>query len=79
MYLPSNSVWYDYYSQEKYEAGDDGRYLVLDAPFDTIPILVRGGSMLVKKKTGVAKNTAQRLLNVLNISCHSDGLLMLKT
>ena len=60
VYLPSNSVWYDYYSHEKYEAADDGRYVVLDAPFDTIPILVRGGSMLVKKKTGVAKNTAQR-------------------
>ena len=59
-YLPSNSLWYNYYSQEKYEAAEEGRYLVLDAPLDTIPILVRGGSMLVKKKTGAAKNTAQR-------------------
>ena len=59
-YLPSSSLWYNYYSQEKYEAAEEGRYLVLDAPLDTIPILVRGGSMLVKKKTGAAKNTAQR-------------------
>ena len=64
VYLPSHSVWYDYYSQARYEASDDGIYVVLDAPLDTIPIMIRGGSMLVKKKTGAAKNTAQRYSSI---------------
>lgn len=62
VYLPSSSVWYDYYNHEKYDSPGkrgEGRYVTLDAPLDTIPVLVRGGTMLVRKKMG-AKNTAER-------------------
>jgi alpha-glucosidase len=54
VYLPAGT-WYNYWTGEKYEyengdgAGDGaGRYIIVNAPLDTCPIFVRGGTILPK-------------------------------
>lgn len=42
-YLP-RGLWYDFYSFRK--IASQGRWVILDAPLDTIPLLLRGGSVI---------------------------------
>lgn len=42
-YLPGGCGWYDYWTNERYEGG---RYVVVDAPIDKMPIFVKAGSIL---------------------------------
>lgn len=42
-YLPSGR-WYDWYTGE--ERNSNGEDVTLDAPFDKIPVLIRGGNVL---------------------------------
>ena len=42
-YIPS-STWYDYYNGSRISV--QGQYITLNAPLDTIPILLRGGSII---------------------------------
>lgn len=43
VYIPS-SHWFDYYSGRKIT--DEKKFITLPAPLDTIPILLRGGSII---------------------------------
>jgi alpha-D-xyloside xylohydrolase len=42
VYLPGNSVWYDFYTGKEVPGG----YQVVDAPYERIPLFVRSGSIL---------------------------------
>ncbi|MDO4522960.1 MAG: glycoside hydrolase family 31 protein [Eubacteriales bacterium] len=42
-YLPKGTLWYDYWSNTRYEGG---QYVDIEAPIDRIPIFVRAGSIL---------------------------------
>lgn len=44
VYLPSG-IWYDFYSENKVEAGS-GCNVIADAPYERIPLYVRGGSII---------------------------------
>ena len=54
-YLPPGSVWYNYYDGKAVTSG--GGFVDLDAPLDTIPVLVNGGKVLFRKKSGAATTT----------------------
>jgi alpha-D-xyloside xylohydrolase len=43
VYFPAGSVWYDYYTGARIEGG---QRLTVDAPYEHIPLFVRGGSIL---------------------------------
>lgn len=43
VYIP-RGLWYDYYTVQSFFS--IGEYYVLPAPIDTIPLLIRGGSIL---------------------------------
>ena len=43
VYLPEGSVWYDFYSGRSYSGGEK---IVADAPYERIPLFVRGGSIV---------------------------------
>lgn len=43
VYLPEGTVWYDYWTRERYEGG---RWITVDAPLEKIPLFVRAGSIL---------------------------------
>jgi alpha-D-xyloside xylohydrolase len=48
VYLPRNTTWYDFWSDQKY---DGGRAIKTQAPLDRIPLLVRAGSIVPLGKT----------------------------
>lgn len=54
VYFPADNVWYDFYSGS---AVDGGQTLEVDAPYERIPLYVRGGSIL---PTGVAVSSTAR-------------------
>lgn len=43
VYLPKGSLWYDYWTGKKYPGG---KRLAVDAPWDTLPLFVRAGSII---------------------------------
>jgi alpha-D-xyloside xylohydrolase len=43
VYFPAGSVWYDYYTGARIEGGQT---LTVDAPYEHIPLFVRGGAIL---------------------------------
>ncbi len=43
VYLPDMTVWYDFWTGEKYKGGQE---ILVDAPIDQIPLLVKAGSIL---------------------------------
>lgn len=45
-YFPA-SLWYDFYTAKSFHSA--GSFMTVDAPLDTIPLFVRGGSILPKK------------------------------
>lgn len=48
-YLPLGVCWYDFWSGEKYEGGQE---IIADTPLDSIPVFVRAGS-IISMKTGM--------------------------
>ncbi len=48
--------WFDYYTHKHVDSV--GEFFVQDAPPDTIPLLVRGGTIMVRKPP--ANTTTQR-------------------
>lgn len=48
VYLPGNTVWYDLHTLKAVEPSDASPKRV-DAPLDTIPVFIRGGSILPRK------------------------------
>ncbi|XP_033325789.2 lysosomal alpha-glucosidase [Megalopta genalis] len=59
-YLPQG-IWYDYYTKEALSS-DVGQWRMLDAPLDTIPLMIRGGSILSAQKPA-STTTASRKNN----------------
>ena len=45
VYLPAGAVWYDYWTNQRY---DGGQTIAADAPLDRIPLYVRAGSIVPK-------------------------------
>ena len=43
VYLPGGTDWYNYWTNERYKGGQT---ITVNAPIDTIPLFVRGGSIL---------------------------------
>lgn len=43
VYLPQGSVWYDFYTGEPYDGGQE---IMAEAPLDTMPLYVRAGSVI---------------------------------
>ncbi|XP_046402984.1 lysosomal alpha-glucosidase-like isoform X2 [Ischnura elegans] len=44
-YIPKG-IWYDFYSKEVISSSETGHMVTLPAPADTIPLLVRGGTII---------------------------------
>ena len=47
VYLPAGSDWYDYWTKQKHVGG---QYVTAPAPFDTLPLFVRAGSIIPMTK-----------------------------
>lgn len=66
-YLP-RGLWYDWYagSVVETEEEEEGSYITLPAPYDTIPLLVLGGNVLA---THVPGNTTEqrRVFNTFHV------------
>ncbi|CAG2059891.1 unnamed protein product [Timema podura] len=56
-YLPQ-SLWYDFYTSALVSHG--GKNVTLDAPLDTIPLLVRGGSILPMQEPNVTTTLTRK-------------------
>lgn len=46
VWLPPDTVWYNYYTGERYEGGEDGKTIVVAAALDEIPVFVKGGAIV---------------------------------
>ncbi len=51
VYLPKGTGWYDYWTNAYYEGG---QLITADAPLDHIPLFIREGSILPKKKAALS-------------------------
>lgn len=47
VYLPEGTAWYDFYTNEKYEGGQE---ITADAPIDKMPLYVKAGSIIPMKR-----------------------------
>ncbi|MDO4283796.1 MAG: glycoside hydrolase family 31 protein [Eubacteriales bacterium] len=54
VYLPAGTQWYDFYTEEKYEGGQE---IIAEAGIDRIPVYVRAGAVLPLMEAG--ESTAQ--------------------
>ncbi|KAI0002294.1 glycoside hydrolase family 31 protein [Xylariaceae sp. FL0662B] len=50
IYIPDDEVYYDYFTYNKL-ATSKGKYLTVDAPIETIPVLMRGGHIFPRRDT----------------------------
>lgn len=57
-YLP-RGVWYDFYTKKSL-LGGPGKWSTLDAPLDTIPLMIRGGSVLPGQKPAVTTTDSRK-------------------
>lgn len=57
-YLPQG-VWYDFYTKKSLLVGP-GKWVMLDAPLDTIPLMIRGGSVLPGQKPAVTTTDSRK-------------------
>jgi mannosyl-oligosaccharide alpha-1,3-glucosidase len=55
VFLPSGSVWYDWYSHERHVG--QGSKVTINSPLERIPILIRGGG-IIPLKTRARRSTA---------------------
>ncbi len=46
VWLPANTIWYDYSSGERYEGGTEGRTVTVAAPLEEIPVFVKAGAIV---------------------------------
>ena len=46
VWLPPNTVWYDYTTGERYEGGANGRTITVAAPLEEIPVFVKAGAIV---------------------------------
>ena len=76
VYFPGGR-WFDWYSHEVLDVQSDGEFRTRPAPADgDIPILVRGGQVLAKKKDGAANTTTQRCVFLITTRYSSRCLLL---
>ncbi|XP_063242203.1 lysosomal alpha-glucosidase-like [Bacillus rossius redtenbacheri] len=75
-YLP-RALWYDFYSSELLSRG--GQNITLDAPLDTIPLLVRGGGIIPMQEPAMTTTDTRknkfRLLAAVDETNSATGLL----
>ncbi|XP_011882286.1 PREDICTED: lysosomal alpha-glucosidase-like [Vollenhovia emeryi] len=57
VYVP-RGLWYDYYTLKSFFS--IGKHFTLPAPIDTIPLLIRGGSILPAQKPGVTTTESRK-------------------
>ncbi|XP_020288298.1 lysosomal alpha-glucosidase-like [Pseudomyrmex gracilis] len=57
VYVP-HGLWYDYYTVQSFFSL--GEYYILPAPIDTIPLLIRGGSILPAQTPGVTTTESRK-------------------
>lgn len=69
MYLPS-ARWYNWYTLTEQSRGNNG-WIEVDAPLDTIPLYVRGGTILAMQEP--ANNTYLQRNNKIQILAAADG------
>ena len=73
-YLPKG-VWYDFYSRDVISSG--GRWQMIDAPLDTIPLILRGGYILPTQAANVTTTLSRLndfdLLVVLDETMQAEG------
>jgi alpha-glucosidase len=67
VYLP-RGVWYDFWTDRRYTGPTE---VMVDAPLDRIPILVRGGAILPTQQ--VVEYTDQAPINPLTFEIYPDG------
>lgn len=56
-YVPTG-VWYDYYTRESFES--KGKRMNISAPLDTIPLLIRGGSIIPQQGFNMTTTAARK-------------------
>ena len=61
VYLPAGTDWYDYWTDKKYEGG---RWIMADAPIDTIPLFVKAGSILPLGSPVESTNEVQKIAKI---------------
>lgn len=78
-YFPGTDGWYDYYTGEFVSVGRE--FKVIEAPWDYLPIHVRGGSVVVKQQpaltTAETRKNPITLLVALNSKYSAEGDLYL--
>lgn len=46
VWLPPNTTWYEYYSGERYEGGENGKTINVAAALEEIPVFVKAGAIV---------------------------------
>ena len=46
VWLPPKTTWYNYYSGERYEGGENGKTIRVAAPLDEIPVFIKAGAIV---------------------------------
>ena len=46
VWLPANTTWYDYYTGERYEGGENGKTITVAAALEEIPVFVKAGAIV---------------------------------
>ncbi len=46
VWFPPNTTWYNYYTGERYEGGENGKTVTLAVPLDEIPVFVKAGAIV---------------------------------
>lgn len=66
VYLPENTHWYDFWTNERFKGG---KYIKRDTPLETIPILIKAGSILPTGK--VMQYTGQEKADHLTLNVYT--------
>jgi alpha-D-xyloside xylohydrolase len=61
VYLPAGEIWYDYWTNEKYEGG---QWVDAQAPIERIPLFVRAGSIIPIGSDVASTASAQSIVNL---------------
>lgn len=68
IYLPKNTVWYDYFTGESFKGGET---VTVKTPIDQVPLFVRGGSILLTCEP--AESTALLNENELSVNIYTGN------
>lgn len=68
VYLPNETIWYDFWSKERYLGG---RHIEVDVPLEYVPIFVKAGAVIPTKE--VEQYVGEKKINPVTFEIYPDG------